>query len=344
MKTKFQVTRLLALFVVAVFMVSVVAGCGTQSASEAKPAAQEKSAEKPAETPAEKPVDKPAQKQIVIGATLLNFANNFIVKIKDGMEAKAKEMGVKLILNDAQRDASKQIQQVETFIAQKVDAIVLQPCEYDASSPCVEKAKAAGIPIVLCNQGTKVVGDAIVSQADFQCGQLAMGYIAKRLNGKGNIAIIRGYPGQSAEIERTKGVKEVLAQNPDIKLLAEQTGEWDRAKTMSVMENYLQAFGDKLNAVYVENDEMAMGALKAIQAANKKDKIILVGSDFVDDARPAVKEGTLDASVYNNAPGQGAGALEVAVKIVKGEKYDKELLLPFELVTKENVDEYLKRP
>ncbi len=283
------------------------------------------------------------EKQITIGVTLLNLSNEFIVMIHQAMEAKAKELGVKLIVNDAQRSAERQVQQVESFIAQRVDAIILNPCEVEASSPAVDKALAAGIPIVNVNSETKSAPTAFVGSRDEESARIAMKLIATRLNGQGNVVMMHGFMGQAAQIKRDQGAREILAKNPGLKLLAEQTGEWDRAKAMSLMENWIQSLGPKINAVFAQNDEMAMGALLALEQAKMKDKVIVAGVDAISDALQAIKAGRLDATVFQDARGQGSGAVEVAVKIVKKQPYEKQVFIPFQLVTKENVGQYLKQ-
>src|SRR5690349_10365874 len=216
------------------------------------------------------------KKGLVIGVSLLNVSNEFIVLLNRAMDAKAKQMGVELIVNDAQRSAERQVQQVESFVAQKVDAIILNPCEVEASSPAVDKAVAAGIPIVNVNSETRSTPTAFVGSRDEDAGRIAMEYIAKRLNGKGNVVMMQGFMGQAGQIKRDAGAREVLAKNPGLTLLAEQPGDWDRAKGMSLMENWMQSYGDRINAVFGQNDEMAMGALIALEQAKRKDKVIVV--------------------------------------------------------------------
>ena len=285
-----------------------------------------------------------AESTITIGASMLSLQSEFVVNVKDAMEAAAKDNGVKLIVSDAQRTAEKQVQQIETFIAQQVDAIILNPCEVEASSPAVEKAKAAGIPIINVNSETTAKTDGFVGSKDETSGEIAMEQIAKLLAGKGNIVMMDGYMGQAAQIKRAIGAKNILSKYPDIKVLAEQTAEWDRAKAMSLMENWIQAYGDKINAVFAHNDEMGMGAVQALEQAKLKDKVVVVSIDAIADALQAVKDGRLNATVFQDAKGQGAGAVDLAIKFAKKEPVgQKEVFIPFQLVTKENVDEFIKK-
>jgi len=280
--------------------------------------------------------------RIIIGVSLLNVSNEFIVDIKEAIEAKARELEVKVIVNDAERSSEKQIQQVESFIAQKVDAIILNPCEVQASSPAVNKAVKAKIPIINVNSETRSEPTAFVGSRDEESAEIAIKYIAKRLKGQGKIVMMHGYPGQAAEIKRTEGAKAAMKKYPGLELIAEQTANWSREEGMSLMENWLQAYKGNIDAVFAQNDEMGMGALKALLSAGVKDKVVLVSVDAIADALKAVKDGQLDATVFQNAQSQGGTAVETAIKIIKGQPYQKKVFIPFELVTKENVDQYLE--
>ena len=281
--------------------------------------------------------------KVKIGVTLMDFSTEFGIGLKDYMTAKADAMGdVELTVVDAGGDAAKQLQQVETFISQKVDAIIMQPQEQEACSPAIDKAKAAGIPIINCNSLTITEPDAYVGSNDSESAEIAMTYIAEQLGGKGNVLMMHGHPGQTAEVKRTEGAMDILAQNPDMTLLDEQTADWDRAEAMTLMENWIQAYGEQINAVFCQNDEMALGALNALVQAGKKDNVLVVGVDAIDDALQSVKDGKMDATVYQDCKGQAEGAIEAAYKLAKGESVEKEILIPFILVTTENVDEYLK--
>lgn len=283
-----------------------------------------------------------ASDKIVIGISMLSMQNEFIVNISDEMQKKAEELGAELIIVDAERSPLKQIEQVESFIAQKVDVIILNPCEYEASSPAVTKALEANIPIVNVNSATRVRPTAFVGSNDVESGRIAMKFIAEKLGGKGNIVMIQGLNGQAAQIQREQGAKEIMEQFPGLNMIAQQTAEWDRAKSMDLMQNWIQSFGTKINAVFAHNDEMGLGAVKALQDAGMKDKVIVVSIDAIADALQAVKKGDLDATVFQDARKQGAGAIETAVKIARGQQFDKEFLIPFKLLTKGDVDSYLK--
>ena len=168
-----------------------------------------------------------------------------------------------------------------------------------------------------------------------------MGYLAERLGGQGNVVMLHGFMGQAAQLKREQGAMEVLALHPDLKLLAAQTAEWDRARAMNVMENWIQSMGDQIQGVFAQNDEMAMGALLALEQAGLKDEVIVVGVDAIEDALRAVRDGRLDATVFQDAAGQGATAIRTALRLARGDKVETAVYIPFRLVTRENVAEYL---
>jgi inositol transport system substrate-binding protein len=287
--------------------------------------------------PSSGPVDgAPPNGRIVLGVSLLNLSSEFIVLLDRAMAAKAEELKVRLVVADAQRSAERQVQQIESFIAQKVDAIIINPCEVEASSPAVDRALAAGIPIVSVNSETRSVPTAFVGSRDEESARLVVEYIAGRLNGAGNLVMMHGFMGQAAQIKRAQGARDVLAKYPGIRLLAEQTAEWDRAKAMTLMENWIQAHGQGIDAVFAQNDEMAMGALIALEQAGMKSKVVVAGVDAISDALRAVKDGRLDATAFQDARGQGGTAVETAVRIVKGEPFEREVFIPFRLVTRAN--------
>jgi len=287
--------------------------------------------------------DRPGDEdRAVIGVSLLNLSSEFIVMLDQAMREKANELGVRLIVNDAQRSAEKQVQQVESFIAQQVDTIILNPCEVEASSPAVEMALATGIPVVNVNSETRAQPTAFVGSRDEESARLAMQFIADQLGGKGNVAMMHGFMGQAAQIKREQGALAVVGQYPDLRITLDQTAEWDRAKAMTLMENWITSNGDSIDAVFAQNDEMGMGALIALEQADLKDRILVVSVDAISDALQAVKAGRLDATVFQDAKGQGGTAVEMALKLARGEKVESELFIPFQLVTRENVDQFLR--
>ncbi len=281
--------------------------------------------------------DAPPSQPVVIGVSLLNLSSEFIVMLHRAMEDQARQLGVRLVVSDAQRNAERQVQQVESFVAQRVHAIVLNPCEVEASSPAVDRALAAGIPIVNVNSETRSSPTAFVGSRDEESARIAMEYIARRLEGQGNVVMIHGFMGQAAQIKRDQGARDVLARYPALKLLAEQTADWDRAKAMALMENWIQAHGAKIHAVFAQNDEMAMGALIALEQSRLKDRIVVVGIDAIADALQAIQQGRLDATVFQDARAQGSTAILTALQIVRHQPFEPSVFIPFRLITRNSV-------
>lgn len=283
--------------------------------------------------------------KIVIGAALPDFDDKWLSYLQDGMrQYEQSQDGVEVIYVDAMNDASKQLSQVENFIQQKVNAIIMVPVDTTSAPNMVDKANQAGIPIVVVNRQYDGVeaATAYVGSESITAGVMEMEEVAKLLDYKGNIAIINGQMGQEAQIKRTEGNKQVIAQHPDLKVVLEGTGEWDRAKGMTLMENWIQS-GQHIDAVVSNNDEMAIGAIMALEAAGKLNDVIVAGVDATPDALEYVKAGKLKVTVFQNATGQGQGGLEVAIKAAKGEAVEKFTWIPYELVTEDNVDEYVQK-
>ena len=168
---------------------------------------------------------------------------------------------------------------------------------------------------------------------------MEMQYVADQLGGKGTIVIMSGLYGNSAQIDRQQGIENILANYPDITVYAEQTANWVRDEGMTLMENWLQS-GEKIDAVVAHNDQMALGALQAIEEAKPENDIIIIGIDAIADAVNSVANGGMTATILQDGQGQGASALETVVKVIKGESFEKTVNIPFILITKDNVADY----
>ena len=219
--------------------------------------------------------------------------------------------------------------------------IILNPYSVEDCKPAVEAANRAKIPILTVNNlvANQDKCETFVGSDAVESGRIQMDYVAKRLNGKGNIVVLHGPIGHDAEVGRRKGTQEILDKNPNIKVLFEQSGNWSREEAQIITEVWLQS-GEQINAVVAQNDEMALGAVKAIDE-DKKDKDILVfGIDAIPDALKAIKNGKMSGTVFQDAKGQGSGVIEAAVKVANGLKVEKNIFIPYSLVTKENLNEY----
>ena len=227
---------------------------------------------------------------------------------------------VELTVFDGRYDALVQQDQFNTMITQDFDAIIFVPIDIEAGAAAVEEASAAGIPVVGSN--TRVNSDLLTSYVgsdDVQSGYMEAKYVLDKIGCTGNVVIIEGPIGQSAQISRLEGNLKALAECPDVKVLEQQTANWSRAEAQTLMENWLTAHPDEIDGVIGQNDEMALGAIEAIKAANLNvPDFAIAGIDGVTDALNAVKAGDM-ASILQDARAQAQGALDVAVKAVKAD-------------------------
>ena len=281
--------------------------------------------------------------KISIGATFYTLQTEFCMRMDNYAQKYCAEQGIDYKSYDGSNDAAKQLEQVETMISDGVDAIILNPQDADACVACVEAAKEAGIPVFGVN--TMVNSEDLTSYVgsqDVGAGEEIMQFMIDHMgNDEFNIVVIEGPMGQSAQLQRWEGINNVLADHPNIKTLAYDTANWSRSEAMTLMETWLTTYGDEINAVVAENDEMALGAREAIEAEGYD--IPCIGIDGITDAVTAVQEGRMIASDFQDAEGQIQGAIDAAVKVANGEEVEKEIWIPFQMITPENADEYVDR-
>ncbi|KPX10633.1 Sugar ABC transporter periplasmic sugar-binding protein [Pseudomonas syringae pv. coryli] len=283
---------------------------------------------------------------IKIGVAMSQFDDTWLTYLRDDMNAKAKVMSttekVDLQFVDARADVNKQLDQVKDLINKKVDALIVNPVDTAATARITKEAVAAGIPLVYVNRRPDdpklPAGVATVTSDDMEAGRLQAQYIADKMKDKGNVMILLGDLANNSTQNRTKGIKEVLAKYPDIKIDQEQTGTWLRQKGMDLTNDWLTQ-GRKFNAVLANNDEMAIGAAMALkQAGVAKGSIFVAGVDGTPDGLNAVTKGDLAVSVYQDAKGQADGAIDAAVKLARKEKVEPQaIIIPYRLITPENV-------
>jgi ribose transport system substrate-binding protein len=269
-----------------------------------------------------------------VGLSLSTLNNPFFVDLRDGAQAQTGKAKVTLLVLDAQDDAARQASQIEDLIQKKVAVIAINPTDSDAIVPVIKKINAAKIPVITVDRGANggVVAAHIASD-NVAGGRMAAKYVGDRLKGKGNVVMLEGIAGTSAARDRGKGFRDGLKQYPGIKLVAVQTADFDRAKGLTVMENILQA-QKNIDAVFAQNDEMALGAIKAIEAAKRQKQIFVVGFDATADALTAVKEGSMAATVAQQPKVMGQLAVEAAGKLIRKQPVVKFTPVPLKLVTK----------
>ncbi len=276
----------------------------------------------------------PAAGKPTVGLAISTLNNPFFVDLRDGAQAAAAKLGVTLIVLDAQNDAARQASSIEDLIAKKVGLVIINPTDSDAIVATVKKLNAAKIPVITVDRsanGGQVA--AHIASDNVAGGQMAAAYVGRRLNGKGSVVMLEGIAGSSAARDRGKGFRQGLAKFPGIKIIASQTADFDRAKGLSVMENILQA-QKKIDAVFAQNDEMALGAVQAIEAAKRQKQMFVVGFDAVADALKAIKDGKMAATVAQQPKVMGQLAVEAAAKVLKGGTVAKFTPVPLRLITK----------
>lgn len=265
-----------------------------------------------------------------IGFSISTLNNPFFVTLSEGAKEKADELGVQLSVVDAQDNASKQASDVEDLITQDVDLIMINPTDSEAVAAAVESANSAGIPVITVDRSAE--GGEVVSHiaSDNVAGGEMAGEYLKELVGDGAlVAELEGIPGSSAARDRGEGFNNIAEGSLDV--VAKQTANFNRAEGLTVMENILQSNPD-IKGVFAHNDEMALGALEAIEASGKE--IIVIGFDATDDAVASVEEGRLAGTVAQKPDLIGMSAIETAIAFLNGEKVEESIPVELELIKK----------
>lgn len=318
MKIQFR-TRVLSSLAIASIGALALAGCGAGDPS----------------------ASKGGEGQLTIGVSVYDMSS-FVSQGKEGIDAYAAANNINVLWNSANLDVSTQANQIDQFINQKVDAILVNPVQAGSLEPQVASAQAAGIPFVDVNaslKNDKLEGS--VQPDDVAAGAQEAQMMADKLDGKGNIVILQGPLGGSGEIDRGKGIDEVLAKYPDMKVLAKDTANWKRDESVNKMKNWISAFGDKIDGVISQNDDMGLGALQALKEANKSG-IPIVGIDGIEDGLKAVQNGDFIGTSLQHGTLEMATGLAVAAKLARGEKVDTKPVYVMPAITKDNVDAALK--
>jgi ribose transport system substrate-binding protein len=273
-----------------------------------------------------------APRTATVGLALSTMDNPFFVSLRDGAQAEANAVGINLIAVDAQNDAAKQIAGVEDLIQKKTPVILLNPADSDAVANVVKEATAAGIKVISLDRavnGAEV--SSHIASDNVAGGRMAGEFLLKKLGGKGNLVELVGIPGSSAARERGEGFDAAIEGKPGVKVVAKQPANFDRAQGLTVMENILQGNKD-IQGVFAQNDEMALGAEKAIEEAGLKN-VAIVGFDATPDAVAAVKAGKLAATVQQKPDLIGKLGVDTAKLLIEGKPVDRNIAVPLALVT-----------
>ncbi|MDO6583137.1 ribose ABC transporter substrate-binding protein RbsB [Photobacterium sp. 2_MG-2023] len=273
-----------------------------------------------------------AQAQDTLAIVVSTLNNPFFVTMKDGAEAKAKALGYDLIVLDSQNDPSKELSNVEDLTIRGVKAILINPTDSDAVSNAIRMANRSKIPVLTLDRGASR-GEVVshIASDNVAGGEMAGKYIMEKVGEQAKVIQLEGIAGTSAARERGEGFMKAV-KGSQMDLLASQPADFDRTKGLNVMENLLAANPD-VQAVFAQNDEMALGALRAVQASGKQ--VMIVGFDGTDDGIAAVNRGKLAATIAQQPDQIGALGVETAVKVLKGESVEQYIPVPLKVVVKQ---------
>jgi inositol transport system substrate-binding protein len=284
-----------------------------------------------------------------VGVSMAQFDDNFLTSVRASMRERAQQLNMPIQFEDAENDVGRQLNQIQNFIAQHVDAIIVTPVDTDATPIMTRLVVAAGIPLVYVN---RMPADrqlpprvSFVGSDESQSGTLEMAEVCRLLNGRGDIVVLMGELTNQSARQRTRDVEQVLARPAcsGIRVLDRQAADWKRTEAADLMTNWLSA-GLRPQAVVANDDEMAIGAIQSLKQARLLDSTIVAGIDATPDALVAMRAGQLKVTVFQNAPAQGRGAVDTAVKLMHNETVPSFVWVPFELVTPANLPTYLGRP
>ncbi len=326
--------KVLGLILILTMMVALVAGCGTASTT-ATPAATTAAAGETTTAAAEK---------FVVGYTNLADTDVFTMSRKNAfIEAVKADPNIEIKFADANGDIQKQLDQINTFIAQKVNAIIIVPVDYDGIVPGVEAANAAGIPVIALGIQSNGGKYTYVGSKNYDAGFMQGEFMAKNLPENAKILYLEGEPGLYHSTERKQGFADGLKTRADITILDSVTGNYDKAKGMNVMQDWIQKYPNATDfqAVVAANDQMALGAMEALKTSGRLEGVMISGIDGVKDALNAIKAGEMSQSIFQNAAGQAAGGFQVIQMLMRGEDPGEQFEVPFESIDSTNVDKYL---
>ncbi|WP_421507543.1 substrate-binding domain-containing protein [Erwinia rhapontici] len=283
-------------------------------------------------------------KDLRIGVALANFDLNFVSILRTQMAKEMEKEKIQGQFEDAKGDIAVQVQQVENFINQGVDAIILNPVDTQGVKPMMEAAKRANIPLIFVNRKPEVELSgkmAYVGSDSLLGGRMEMEALAKKMNYKGNVAILMGALSAEEARQRTKATEDVIAKYKEMKVVEKQSAQWMRNEAVDVTSGWLLS-GNKIDAIAANNDEMAIGAIMALNQSGKKD-ILVAGIDGTPDALQFIKNGKLALTVFQDAAGQGKGAVTMAKQVIDGKNGDKFMWIPYQVVTKDNYEAFVSK-
>ncbi|MBN1087288.1 substrate-binding domain-containing protein [Erwinia aphidicola] len=279
-----------------------------------------------------------------VGVALANFDLNFVSILRTQMMHELDTQGMKGQFSDAKGDVALQVQQIDDFINQGVDAIILNPVDTQGVLPMIKAAKNAGIPLIFVNRKPEVSLTGAMSYVGSDSalsGKMQIEELAKLMNYRGNIAILMGALSNEEARERTRAVEEFVAQHKDMKVIEKQTAKWQRNEAVDVVSSWLLN-GRSINAIVANNDEMAIGAIMALNQAKKKD-VMVAGIDGTPDGLQFIKNGEMVVTVFQDAKAQATGAVRVAYALIDKQKTDNYHWIPYQTVTRANYEQFIQQ-
>ncbi|MBU2994599.1 substrate-binding domain-containing protein [Octadecabacter sp. 1_MG-2023] len=290
-----------------------------------------------------------------IGVSVARFDDNGLTVMRNGMTAHEEMLdGVSLQIEDATDDVAKQLDQINNFIASGVDAIIVNAVDTNATEAMSNAAAAAGIPLVYVNRqpvnmDTLPEGQAFVASNEIESGTLAAFQMCRQLRAEGKSGgatayMLMGQLSNQAAVQRSKDFHDVIGMDMCnfITLIDEQTANWSRDEANDLMTNWISS-GEPFDAVFGNNDEMALGAIQAMKAAGiSMDDVVVGGVDATSDALLSMQAGEMDVTVFQDLAGQGAGSIDTAIALINGDDVDQTVFIPFKLVTPDNIGDFLQ--
>ena len=280
-------------------------------------------------------------KTLTVGVALANFDLNFVSILRTRMQQELKASQLNSQFVDAKGDVALQVQQVDDFINQGVDAIILNPVDTQGVLPMINAAKKAGIPLVFVNRKPEVKlpeNMAYVGSDSALGGEMQMEELAKKMNYKGNVAILMGALSNEEARERTRAVEAVIGKYKNMKVIEKQTAKWQRNEAVDGVSGWLLN-QRPIDAIAANNDEMAIGAIMALSQA-KNDKILVAGIDGTPDGQQFIKNGKMALTIFQDAKGQATGAVQVTKALLNKQKVETLNWVPYKLITPENYQSF----
>lgn len=327
--------KLINILLVSGVIMGLIGGCSGNEGTSSNNSTQDNTTNTQSEEETAK------DEKFVVGYTNLADTDVFCMTRENALKDLVKDdESLDLRFTDANSDISKQLDQIDNFIAQKVDAIIIVPVDYDGIVPGVESANEAGIPVIALGIESNGGDYCFIGSTNFDAGKMQGEYMAENLPENAQILYLEGQSGLYHSKERKEGFLEVLNdKRPDVTVLDSLDGKYVRDEAMRITEDWIQSY-QKFDAIVAANDQMALGAIEALKVAGRLDGVMIAGVDGVPEALDAIENHEMALSVFQNGLAQGENAAKVLKELQKGNPLPDDIIIPFEAITSDNVLEY----